>query len=53
MSENYLLTYAPNEDSNQPAHSLSAQKKKNSVSLAIQNVLSEDSDQTARMRRLI
>ena len=60
----YLLSWATNENSNQPAHSdlirifaiwpeslLSAWR--NFALLAFQNAPSEDSDQTARMRRLI
>ena len=42
----YLLTCVPNEDTNQPASSLSPLR--NLVSLAIQNAPSEDFDQTVR-----
>ena len=42
---------APNEDSNQPAHLSSLMK--NTCILSIQNVCSEDSDQTLQMLRLI
>ena len=54
----YNRIFAPNENSNQPAHravwsesSFSAWR--NFASLAFQNAPSEDSDQTARKRRLI
>ena len=57
-AKTYLLTHAPNEDSDQlrmraawSESSLSAWR--NFASLAIQNAPSEDSDQTARMRSLI
>ena len=48
------LTYAPNEDSNQPAHPRSPIKvfdvrMKKFYSLGFQNVLSEDSDQTVQI----
>ena len=54
----YLLTCASNKLSNQPAHlrsviSVFVVRMKNSASMAIQNMTSEDSDQTARMRSLI
>ena len=53
----YFLTCAPNEDSNQPAHPRSLIRDfvvhmEFAVS-ASQNATSEDSDQNARMRRLI
>ena len=49
----YLLTCAPNEDSNQPAHPRSLFKEsllsacRNFATLAIQKALSGESDQTA------
>ena len=47
----YLLTGAPNEDSNQPAHSQSdppsLSPRTNFAFLVNQNVRNEDSDQTA------
>ena len=49
----HTLCYAPNEDSNEPAHLRCQHEKKNCSSFAIQNTPSEDSDQSARMRRLI
>ena len=55
---NYLLTCASNEDSDQPAHPGSLigvfnDSIKKFASLAIQNVPSEDSDQTGGKQRLI
>ena len=44
---------APNEESNNPAHPRILITWRIFASLAIQNAPSEDSDQTARMRRLI
>ena len=54
----YLLTYEPNEDklacaSAQLIRQSSLFILRNFASLAIQNTLSGDSDQTAQMRRLI
>ena len=46
--EMYLLTFAPNEDSNQPAHLRSLTRV-----FVVQNAPNEDSDQTVRMRSLI
>ena len=58
VRKKYLLTYASNEDSNQPAHPRSLTEafrcvNEHFLSLAIQGASSEDSDQPARMRRLI
>ena len=54
----YLLTCVPNKDSNQPAHARNrincfAVLMKKLCTVGYPNTLSEDSDQTARMRRLI
>ena len=54
----YLLTCAPNEDTDQPAHPRSlirvfVVRMKKPCFLAIQNAPNEDSDQTARKRRLV
>ena len=53
----YLRTNAPNKNSNQPVHPCSLIKSystwRHFASLAIQNILSEDSDQTAWRHRLI
>ena len=52
-SENVLLTCAPNDDSNQPAHPHGLLRvfvvhiKKNLASLVVKNGSSRDSDQTA------
>ena len=56
FEKTYLLTSAPKEGSNQPAHLQSDQSLRcphKETSVAIQNVHGEDSDQTARMQRLI
>ena len=53
--ETYLLTYMPNEGSNHHAHpdqSLCCPYEETAV-FVIRNAPSEDSDQSARVRRLI
>ena len=51
----YLLSCAPNEDSNQPAQSAQSNQRLRYpyAEMSVRNAPSEDSDQTARMRRLI
>ena len=55
LEKTYLLTYAHKEDFNQPMHPSSLISlccpHEETVSLAIQNALSEDSDQTAGVCR--
>ena len=56
--ERYLLACAPNEDSNQSAHATVRSESSLSAwisfaALAIQNAPREDSDQTARMLRVL
>ena len=50
--KSYFLTWAPNEDSNQPAHPRSLISQHCPHEEAIQNAPSETSDQTAWMHRL-
>ena len=54
--EMYFLTCTPNEDSDQPANPrslISCCSHEETTSLAIQNVPSEDSNQSALIHRLI